>query len=115
MKLTLKIWNEKGYVYLGKTSQNLRDQYANLMRKTNTNAQPITNELNEQRPNEPEHEQQRQTQPGKCECTEARDSAITDRYTDLLNHATTTFLEGKEQGLKKEEANNIHKEMPEQG
>ena len=101
MKLTLKIWNEKGYVYLGKTSQNLRDQYANLMRKTNTNTQPITNELNEQRPNEPEHEQQRQTQPGKCECTEARDSAITDRYTDLLNHATTTFLEGKEHGLKK--------------
>ena len=89
MKLTWESWNEKACAYLEK------------LRKTF--GQRITNELNEQRPNEPENQEKRQTNPasGECDYTEARDSAIPDKYTDLLNHARAIFLEPKEQGFKK--------------
>jgi len=62
MDLTKKIWDQKGYASLRKTSQNLRDQYANLTKRSKTNTQNITKELNEQRASEPEHLQQQQRQ-----------------------------------------------------
>ena len=54
MELTKTIWEGKGYESLGKSSQNLRDQYANIMKKTDLNKNTVTNELQQQCANEPE-------------------------------------------------------------
>ena len=49
MELTLKFWNEKGYEYLEKSAQNLRDKSAYLERTCKIDATQIHNELQEQR------------------------------------------------------------------
>lgn len=48
MKLTLKFWNEKGYEYLGKTAQNLRDKIAHMDKSTKTTSSRIANEISNQ-------------------------------------------------------------------
>ena len=63
MELTKTIWEGKGYESLGKSSQNLRDQYANVMKKTDLNKNTMRNELQQQCANEPERTEQSVNEP----------------------------------------------------
>lgn len=62
MELTKTIWEGKGYESLGKSSQNLRYQYANIM-KTDLNKNTMRNELQQQCANEPERTEQSVNEP----------------------------------------------------
>jgi len=117
MDLTKKIWDQKGYASLRKTSQNLRDQYANLMKKSKTNTQNITKELNEQRASEPEHLQQQQRQSNLREQQPIEErtidtNTIPDKYISLVEHARVIFQETKAQKLDNRQQNTFTKKCP---
>lgn len=52
MDFTKSIWDGKGYALLQKSSKNLRDQYANIKKKTNLNKDTMATELGQQNANE---------------------------------------------------------------
>jgi len=119
MELTKKIWDEKGFAYLQKSSQNLRDQYANLKEKTRSNTQTIAIEMTTQKNTETTKDQEHSPQPArefqrKQTQQEQRPDKTSSLYIELSKLANSYYLKIKDdtKEFKKREQTTFTKKCP---